>query len=109
MYNLTPADLEIQERARSFVDELIPYEEEAEANRGELPRDVEARFRARALELGLHATNMPREYGGGGYSCSSRCSSRSRGAGPPTRSAGCSARRRPGSRRWPRPSRSRST
>ncbi len=68
MYNLTPADLEIQQRARSFVDELIPFEEEAEANRGDLPRDVEARFLARALELGLHATNMPREYGGGGYS-----------------------------------------
>ena len=68
MYNLTPADLEVQQRARSFVDELIPFEEEAEANRGDLPRDVEARFLARALELGLHATNMPREYGGGGYS-----------------------------------------
>jgi acyl-CoA dehydrogenase len=68
MYNLTPADLEIQERARSFVDELIPFEEEAEANRGDLSPDVDAKFRARALELGLHATNMPREYGGGGYS-----------------------------------------
>jgi alkylation response protein AidB-like acyl-CoA dehydrogenase len=68
MYNLTPVDLEIQQRARSFVDELIPFEEEAEAHRGELPRDVETKFRARALELGLHATNMPREYGGGGYS-----------------------------------------
>ncbi len=68
MYHLTPADLEVQQRARSFVDELIPFEEEAEANRGDLPRDVEARFLARALELGLHATNMPREYGGGGYS-----------------------------------------
>jgi alkylation response protein AidB-like acyl-CoA dehydrogenase len=68
MYNLTPVDLEIQQRARSFVDELIPFEEEAEAHRGELPRHVEARFRARALELGLHATNMPQEYGGGGYS-----------------------------------------
>jgi acyl-CoA dehydrogenase len=68
VYNLTPADLEIQERARSFVDELIPFEEDAEANQGELPPDVDERFRARALELGLHATNMPREYGGGGYS-----------------------------------------
>jgi acyl-CoA dehydrogenase len=67
VYNLTPADLEIQERARSFVDELIPFEEDAEANQGELPHDVDERFRARALELGLHATNMPREYGGGGY------------------------------------------
>src|SRR5271165_3379026 len=68
MYNLTPEDLELQARARSFVDELIPYEEEAEANEGELPAAVTARFAARALELGLHATNMPTELGGGGCS-----------------------------------------
>jgi len=68
MYNLTPSDLEIQARARSFVDELIPYEEEAEANRGNLPDQVVARFQQRALELGLHATNMPKELGGGGCS-----------------------------------------
>ena len=68
MYNFTPEDLEIQERARSFVDELIPYEEEAEAHRGHLPTEVDRRFRARGLELGLHATNMPKELGGGGYS-----------------------------------------
>jgi alkylation response protein AidB-like acyl-CoA dehydrogenase len=68
MYNLTPEDTEIQERARSFVDELIPYEEEAEANQGELPAGVASAMQARALELGLHATNMPAELGGGGYS-----------------------------------------
>ncbi len=68
MYNLTPVDLEIQARAGSFVDELIPYEEEAEANEGELSAPVAEKFSARALELGLHATNMPTEYGGGGYS-----------------------------------------
>jgi acyl-CoA dehydrogenase len=68
MYNLTPEDLEIQVRARSFVDELIPFEEEAENNNGELPTETEERFRNRALALGLHATNMPKELGGGGYS-----------------------------------------
>jgi alkylation response protein AidB-like acyl-CoA dehydrogenase len=68
MYNLTPEDTEIQERARSFVDELIPYEEEAESHDGELPAEVTAAVQARALELGLHATNMPAELGGGGYS-----------------------------------------
>jgi alkylation response protein AidB-like acyl-CoA dehydrogenase len=68
MYDLTPEDREIQARARGFVDELIPFEEEAEANNGELPAEVDARFRARALELGLHATNMPKELGGGGCS-----------------------------------------
>ena len=68
MYDLTAEDREIQARARSFVDELIPHEEEAEANNGELPAPVDERFRARALELGLHATNMPKELGGGGFS-----------------------------------------
>ena len=50
------------------MDELIPYEEEAEANGGELPAEVGSKIQARALELGLHATNMPAELGGGGYS-----------------------------------------
>ena len=30
MYGLTEDDLDIQERARAFADELIPYEEQAE-------------------------------------------------------------------------------
>jgi acyl-CoA dehydrogenase len=68
MYNLTPEDLEVQQRARSFVDELIPHELDAEANQGELPPAVTSAMRSRALDLGLHATNMPAEYGGGGYS-----------------------------------------
>ena len=66
MYNLTAEDLEIQARARTFIDEVIPYEEEAEANAGELPADVVARIEDRARELGLLATNMPAQYGGGG-------------------------------------------
>jgi alkylation response protein AidB-like acyl-CoA dehydrogenase len=67
MYDLTPEDLEIQGRARAFVDELIPYEQEAELHDGELKPETEEHFRARTLALGLHATNMPRELGGGGY------------------------------------------
>jgi len=66
VYNLTAEDLEIQARARTFIDEVIPYEEEAEANAGELPDDVVARIEDRARELGLLATNMPAHYGGGG-------------------------------------------
>ena len=33
MYGLTAEDLAIQERARGFADELIPFEEEAERRR----------------------------------------------------------------------------
>src|ERR1700728_218817 len=68
MYNLTPEDLAVQARARAFVDELIPFEEEAELHDGELSPETDARFRSRVLELGLHATNMPKELGGGGFS-----------------------------------------
>jgi acyl-CoA dehydrogenase len=66
MYGLSEDDLRIQARARTFADELIPFEITAEMNGGELPRDVVAGHAARARELGLAATNMPRELGGGG-------------------------------------------
>jgi alkylation response protein AidB-like acyl-CoA dehydrogenase len=66
MYGLTDDDLQIQARARGFADELIPLEEEAERSGGELPADVHAAHAKRARELGLQATNMPKNLGGGG-------------------------------------------
>ena len=66
MHGLSPDDLDIQSRARGFVDELIPFEAGAELNEGELPEGVGEQFRARARELGLLATNMPADLGGGG-------------------------------------------
>ncbi|HEY6492775.1 MAG TPA: acyl-CoA dehydrogenase family protein [Trebonia sp.] len=65
MYGLSAADEDIQARARAFADELIPFEVEAELSGG-LPDDVTAAHRKRAIELGLFATNLPRELGGGG-------------------------------------------
>ena len=65
MYGLSAEDLAIQGRAATFADELIPFEEEAEANGGELPPGVAAGHAARARELGLFAANMPAELGGG--------------------------------------------
>ncbi|MGD0083338.1 MAG: acyl-CoA dehydrogenase family protein [Acidimicrobiales bacterium] len=67
MYGLSEDDLEIQARTRGFIDELIPYETEAEMHEGELPADVSEKFETRARELGLLATNMPAALGGGGY------------------------------------------
>jgi len=67
MYGLSDEDLDIQNRARTFADELIPFEITAEMNGGELPAGVVAGHAARARELGLAATNMPKELGGGGY------------------------------------------
>ncbi len=66
MYGLSEEDLRIQARARAFADELIPFEVEAEHSGGELPADVVAAHKARAIELGLFATNMPAGLGGGG-------------------------------------------
>jgi alkylation response protein AidB-like acyl-CoA dehydrogenase len=66
MYGLSKVDLELQARARAFVDSLIPYEVEAEMNGGNLPDEVDRRSRTEARALGLMATNMPAELGGGG-------------------------------------------
>src|SRR5580658_10906263 len=66
MYGLSADDLQLQATARAFTDELIPFEVEAELNDGELPKDVVAAHKARAIELGLFATNMPAELGGRG-------------------------------------------
>ncbi len=66
MYGLSAEDLAIQARARAFADELIGFEEQAEAAGGELPADLTAGHAKRARELGLHSTNMPAELGGGG-------------------------------------------
>jgi alkylation response protein AidB-like acyl-CoA dehydrogenase len=68
VYGLSDEDLVIQTRARGFADELIPFEVQAEMDGGELPADVTAGHAKRALELGLHSTNMPAELGGGGCS-----------------------------------------
>jgi alkylation response protein AidB-like acyl-CoA dehydrogenase len=66
MYGLTEDDLDIQKRARTFADEVIPYEEQAELAGGELPPGLAAAHATRARELGLCATNMLKELGGGG-------------------------------------------
>src|SRR6516162_11741490 len=66
MYGLTEDDLDIQKRARTFADEVIPHEEAAELAGGELPAELTAAHAARARQLGLCATNMPAELGGGG-------------------------------------------
>jgi acyl-CoA dehydrogenase len=67
MYGLTAEDLRIRDTAREFVDTLIPYEVEAEAAGGQLPKEITAAHHARAIELGLYATNMPKAVGGPGF------------------------------------------
>jgi acyl-CoA dehydrogenase len=58
--------VEIQTRARAFVDSVLePLEVVCDSGDG-LPPDVEARARAAARERGLFAPNMPAEWGGAG-------------------------------------------
>jgi len=68
VHQLTAEDLEIQDRARAFVEDLVGYEQYAEEHGGELPDGVAAAMAARARHEGLTATNMPAELGGRGCS-----------------------------------------
>ena len=63
---MSDEDRAIQDRARGFVDELIPYEVEAEMNAGEIDPEVHQQQHDRAIELGLSSMNMPKELGGSG-------------------------------------------
>ena len=66
MHRLSEEDLARQRAARTFADELIPYEVEIELAGGEVPHALAEQQRARARELRLVATNIAPEYGGGG-------------------------------------------
>ena len=100
-YPLSAEDREIQERARRFVDEeLIPWEEHAEAQRRPAsPRTSARKHHDRAIELGFYAMNMPKELGGSGHDHpAAGARSPSRSGGSRTRSAGASTRRPRGRR-----------
>jgi acyl-CoA dehydrogenase len=66
MYGLSKDDLALQTTARAFTEELIPFEVEAELNEGELAEGIVDKQRARAIALGLYATNIPQSLGGQG-------------------------------------------
>jgi acyl-CoA dehydrogenase len=67
--DFTPEELELRERARRFVDDvLIPNEELAERSGGKIPDELKQRIRREAIDArlsgGLHAA----EHGGQGWS-----------------------------------------
>jgi acyl-CoA dehydrogenase len=66
MYGLTDEDLRIRDTAHAFAESLIPYEVEAELAGGMLPKELTSAHHAKAIELGLYATNMPKSVGGPG-------------------------------------------
>jgi alkylation response protein AidB-like acyl-CoA dehydrogenase len=69
LVRLTPAQVELGERARGFVDEvLIPLEETAERAGGRLPDDVVERIGKAAIAAGLNGGRHAPEHGGQGWS-----------------------------------------
>ncbi len=65
-FNLTEEQRMIVETTRAFVEnELYPHEAEVERT-GELRRELYEDLKARAIEAGLYAANMPEEVGGAG-------------------------------------------
>jgi acyl-CoA dehydrogenase len=66
---LTPAQLELQARARRYVTEhLWPLEIEFERSGGRLPSETTAELRQAAIELELHGGSFPKALGGQGWS-----------------------------------------
>ncbi len=64
---LTPELVEIQQRSRRFLDDhLLPVELQCELEGG-LPRETLARIGEGVIDARLHAVNMPRAWGGQGY------------------------------------------
>lgn len=65
-FNLTEEQRMIVDTTRAFVEnELYPHETEVERT-GELRRDLYEELKAKAMEAGLYAANMPEEVGGAG-------------------------------------------
>ena len=65
----TPEQLELQARARAFVENvLMPLEQEAQKNDGRLPAETVARIRQEAVAARLQGGRFAPEYGGQGWS-----------------------------------------
>ncbi|HET9346535.1 MAG TPA: acyl-CoA dehydrogenase family protein [Candidatus Limnocylindrales bacterium] len=65
---LTPAQLELQSRARAYVQDVLqPLEEEFERAGGRLSRKQGGDLRRAAIEANLHGGSLPRELGGQGW------------------------------------------
>jgi acyl-CoA dehydrogenase len=64
---LTPAQLELKERAAALTAEIMVHEERCDRENG-LPDHVLAELKEKVLAFGLNAINMPKEWGGAGLS-----------------------------------------
>ncbi len=65
-YQLTEEQTMLLDSLRAFLEEEI-YPHEAETDRaGEVPEELGQRIKARAIEMGFYAANLPESVGGGG-------------------------------------------
>ena len=65
---LTPAQLELQQRARGFVEQvLMPHEQAAESAQGLLPEKTVEEIKRQAIAARLHGGRYPRSLGGQGW------------------------------------------
>lgn len=65
-YQLTDEQTMLLDSLRAFLDEQV-YPYEAEADRaGEVPEELGNQIKAKAIEMGFYAANLPESVGGGG-------------------------------------------
>jgi butyryl-CoA dehydrogenase len=68
-FSLSPELIALRDRVRALVDDhLQPLEDEAERNHGRLSAESHAKAKRAILASGLAANNIPKEFGGGGFS-----------------------------------------
>ncbi len=69
-----PSELDLQQRARRFVDELlIPNEELAERSGGDIPQELVDRIKREAIAAGMSGGLHAREHGGQGWTKTEWC------------------------------------
>ena len=65
-FALTSEQEMLVDAVRAFVErELMPHEDAVERS-GDVPPELDAEIRAKALAAGFYAANMPEDLGGGG-------------------------------------------
>ena len=83
-FALTEEQRMIVKTTRDFVEnELFPHEAEVERT-GELRKDLRDELKAKAIEAGLYAANMPAEAGGAGLDTADLGASMSASSAAPT-------------------------
>ncbi len=67
-FSYTPAQAELRARAAGYARLLMDYELESETAGGPLPAETIRTLTQAAMDAGVYAINMPREWGGAGLS-----------------------------------------